>query len=259
MCSANKGKRVIKKLVSLLVAFAGAFAVAAAPLAVPPLTGRVVDQAGVLSPADAQRLEAAVVALEQATGGQMAVLTLPTLGQDESLEAYSLRVAETWKIGIKGRDNGAVLLVVTQDRLMRLEVGYGWEGAVNDARAGDIIRAMTAFFRQGQFADGMVFAVQQMQTLVTGSEPPEALRPPNPPRQQEFPSWAILLFFAAIFVLVIIGRNQGVRGRAGRGGTGGGGFWGGGGGSGGGFSGGGGGGFSGGGGSYGGGGASGKW
>ncbi len=246
---------MLKKLISHLATLAVVLSVSAAPLAVPPLTGRVMDTAGVLSPSEEQRLEAAIIVLERATGGQMAILTLPTLGQSESLEAYSLRVAEAWKIGIKGRDNGAVLVVVTQDRVMRLEVGYGWEGAVNDARAGDIIRTMTTFFRQSQFADGMVFAVQQVQTFVTGSEPPEALRPPARASGQQS-TWPLYIFIALFIVIVIFSRRQGSRIRQGRGGPGGGGgFWG----SGGGFSGGGGGGFSGGGGSYGGGGASGKW
>ena len=222
----------------------------AAPLAVPPLTGRVVDVADVLSASEEQRLEAAVLTLEKATGGQMAVLTVPTLGADESLEAYSMRVAEAWRIGRKGRDNGAILLVVTQDRLMRLEIGYGWEGSVNDARAGDIIRGMTTFFRQNRFADGMVFAVQQIQTYVTGSEPPAALHV-SARKAAETP-WPMLILFPIIVLLILFKGRR--RGRV---------YWGGGGfsgGSGGGFSGGGGGGgFSGGGGGFGGGGSSGRW
>ena len=241
---------MLKKFTGFLFLLVACLQAQASLLAVPPLTGRVVDLADVLSASEEERLGAAVVALESATGGQMAVLTVPTLGADESLEAYSLRVAETWRIGRKGRDNGAILLVVTQDRLMRLEIGYGWEGSVNDARAGDIIRGMTSFFRQNRFADGMVFAVQQIQTYVTGSEPPEALHA-TASKSTETP-WPMFVIFP-IFLLLFLFKGR----RRGRIYWGGGGFSGGGGG---GFSsGGGGGGFSGGGGGFGGGGASGRW
>ena len=244
---------MLKKFTLGWIVFCVCLKALAAPLAVPPLTGRVVDSADVLSSSEEQRLEAAVLALESATGGQMAVLTVRTLGADESLEAYSLRVAETWRIGRKGRDNGAVLLVVTQDRQMRLEVGYGWEGAVNDARAGDIIRGMATFFRQNRYADGMVFAVQRMQAYVTGSEPPEALRTAAQPQTSAGTPWPLFVFFALIVLLILWKGRRGTR--VYRGGRGGGGFFGGGG-----FSGGGGGGgFSGGGGGFGGGGASGRW
>ena len=242
---------MLKKIIGYGTLFALCLRAQAAPLAVPPLTGRVVDMADVLSASEEQRLEAAVLTLEKATGGQMAVLTVPTLGADESLEAYSMRVAEAWRIGRKGRDNGAILLVVTQDRLMRLEIGYGWEGSVNDARAGDIIRRMTTFFRQNRFADGMVFAVQQMQTYVTGSEPPEALQV-SEQTSDETP-WPLLILFPIIVLLILF---RGRRGSREYWGGGGGGFSGG---NGGGFSGGGGGGFSGGGGGFGGGGSSGRW
>ena len=240
---------MLKKLTVCWIVCCVCLRAQAAPLAVPPLTGRVVDAADVLSPSEERRLEAAVLALESATGGQMAVLTVPTLGSEASLEAYSMRVAEAWRIGRKGRDNGAILLVVTQDRQMRLEIGYGWEGAVNDARAGDIIRGMATFFRQNRFADGMVYAVQQMQTFVTGSEPPDALHVAA--QRSEGIPWHLFIFFVILLFLIVV---KGRRGSRVYWGGGGGGFSGGGGG----FSGGGGG-FSGGGGGFGGGGASGRW
>jgi len=240
---------LFNKLIVCCVAFAVCLRVQASPLAVPPLSGRVVDGADVLSAAEEQRLEAAVSALESATGGQMAVLTVPTLGAEESLEAYSMRVAESWRIGHKGRDDGAVLVVVTQDRLMRLEIGYGWEGSVNDARSGDIIRGMTTFFRQNRFADGMVYAVQQVQTYVTGSEPPEALHVAA--QASAGTPWPVFIFVAIIVLLIVFKGRRSSRLYWG----GGGGFSGG---DGGGFSSGGGG-FSGGGGGFGGGGSSGRW
>jgi uncharacterized protein len=242
--------------------------------AVPPLSGRVVDRAGMLTGDDAVRVERAILDLEQATGGQMAVLTLPTLDGD-SLERFSVQVAETWKIGNKGRDDGAILLLVRDSHEMRLEIGRGWEGPVNDARAGDIIRGMTPYFRAGRFGDGTVFAVQRVHAFVTGKTPTGM--PAASPQNDRY-NRIIVLVFCLLLIVIVIGtmsnRNRGktYRGRRtsdsywGNGGFsgGGGGFSGGGGGGfsgggGGGFSGGGGGGFSGGGGGFSGGGASGRW
>ena len=227
-----------------------------AELAVPSLTGRVVDQAGLLGN-DAARVESAIRELEQATGGQMAILTVPTLKND-ALESFSLRVAEAWKIGRKGQDNGALLVVVRDSHGIRFEIGYGWEGSINDARAGDIIRGMGPYFRGGRFGDGCVFAVRRVEGFVTGK--PVADIPPPPQRRQgnndgpqgdasvQGVACVICIF---IFLIVMVANSYRNRGRT----YGSGGFFGG---SGGGFSSGGGG-FSGGGGSFGGGGASGSW
>ena len=116
--------RTYGKIILAAVALCGALWLGA--VEVPPLTGRVVDRAGVFG-AGASRVEAAVLALENASGGQMAVLTVPTL-DGEPIEDFSIRVAEAWKIGRKGKDNGAILVIVPDDREMRLEIGYGWEG-----------------------------------------------------------------------------------------------------------------------------------
>ncbi|MEI8353399.1 MAG: TPM domain-containing protein [Lentisphaerota bacterium] len=222
--------------------------------AVPPLSGRVVDRAGMLPGDDAVRVERAILDLEQATGGQMAVLTLPTLDGD-SLERFSVQVAETWKIGNKGRDDGAILLLVRDSHEMRLEIGRGWEGPVNDARAGDIIRGMTPYFRAGRFGDGTVFAVQRVHAFVTGKTPTGMPEPP--PENDDYIHIGSLrihvfwLFVACCLLVFLIGtwsnrrRGNTYRSRGSSGSS-----WGGGGG---------GGGFSGGGGGFSGGGASGRW
>jgi uncharacterized protein len=97
----------------------------------------------------------------------MAVLIIPSLKGD-SLEEYSMRVAEKWKVGHKGQDNGLILLICKNDRKIRIEVGYGWEGKINDARAGDIIRGMGPYFRNGKYADGISFAIDKAQAFITG-------------------------------------------------------------------------------------------
>ncbi len=226
---------------------------------VPPLTGRVVDTARLLSDADRATIEKAIVAFEKATSGQMAVLTLTTLN-DEPIENVGIKTAEAWKIGRKGQDNGAILLIAVQDRKMRLEIGYGWEGAINDARAGDIIRGMAPYFRKSDFKGGILHAVHRVQALVTGAEEKEQVPPPKKTikaRSNLVVSILFALFIICIFIGPFLARHGGrtyghsSRGyRSSYGGFGGGGFS-----SGGGS----GGGFSGGGGSFGGGGASGNW
>lgn len=124
-------------------------------LDVPRLTGRVNDYAHMLSPEAVQRLDATLADFERTDSTQVVVLTIPSL-QDESLEEYSIKVAQAWGIGRKGRDNGAVLLVSKGDRKVRIEVGYGLEGVLTDALSGRIIsQAITPAFKEGNFDAGV--------------------------------------------------------------------------------------------------------
>src|SRR6202047_2179500 len=115
-------------LLALLLCWAFA---AAADVAVPPLSGRVVDQTGTLASGDIASLTQSLKDLEARKGSQVAVLIVPTTAP-ETIEQYSIRVAEAWKIGRKKIDDGAVLVVAKDDRKLRIEVGYGLEGALND-------------------------------------------------------------------------------------------------------------------------------
>ncbi len=220
----------------------------AADFEVPSLSGRVVDAAGILSGNGKKRIEQAVLELEKATGGgQMVVVTLKTLN-GTSIEDAGIAMGEKWKLGRKGKDDGAILIIVPSERRMRLEVGYGWEGKINDARAGDVLRAMQAYFRDGRYADGAVYAVGRVQEYLTGKKPSGL--PPKPPKSNSEKQPFSLVIILVIVVLVLLGGFRG--GGRSRGGYSGGGGFGGGFGSGGG-------GFSGGGGSFGGGGSSGRW
>src|SRR5256885_8967524 len=139
-------------LVALLV---GWIVPAFALVAVPPLTGRVVDQTGTLSGGDLALLTQTLKDLETRKGSQVAVLIVPTT-EPETIEQYSIRVAEAWKIGRKRIDDGALLVVAKNDRRLRIEVGYGLEGALNDVTAKRIIdEVITPKFRSGDFADGI--------------------------------------------------------------------------------------------------------
>lgn len=127
----------------------------AVALDVPMLSGRVVDNAELLSPATRSELAAALKAHEDKTGNQIVVLTIPTL-DGEVVDGYAVRVFETWKLGKKGKDNGLLLLAVPKERKLRIEVGYGLEGVITDAVSSRIIRNVIAPpFKAGNFDQGM--------------------------------------------------------------------------------------------------------
>ena len=226
-------------------------------LDVPPLKGRVNDYAGLLPSARAQALEQRLAQFESQTGHQIAVLTIPSL-QDDALESFSIRVAENWKIGKKGFDNGVILLIAQNDRKLRIEVGYGLEGVLPDAIASRIIReVIVPRFRENNFAGGVEAGVEAIMKVTSGEPLPEAARKKAPSRSFPFLAQVVLLLlFLAFYGFSTFGLSRratgwSTGGRRTYGGWGGGGF------GGGGF--GGGGGFSGGGGGFGGGGASGSW
>src|SRR5574340_907947 len=147
----------VKALTSTL-AFTGllfsAF-LAVADVAVPPLKSRVTDLTGTLSANEAVQLEQKLAAFEEKKGSQIAVLIVPTT-QPETIEQYAIRVAEAWKLGRKGVDDGVLLLIAKNDRTLRIEVGYGLEGVLPDAIAKRIIdELIVPAFRQGDFAAGL--------------------------------------------------------------------------------------------------------
>ncbi|HEY0851433.1 MAG TPA: TPM domain-containing protein [Bradyrhizobium sp.] len=150
---------------------------ALALVAVPQLTGRVVDQTGTLSSGDIAALTQTLADLERRKGSQIAVLIVPTT-DGEAIEQFSLRVAEAWKIGRKKVDDGALLVVAKNDRRLRIEVGYGLEGVLTDVTTKRIIdEVITPKFKGGDFAGGISDGVSRMIGLVNGEKLPE----PEPP------------------------------------------------------------------------------
>ena len=138
---------------------------------IPPLTSAVTDQTGTLSPAERQALEAKLRDWEARTTNQLAVLIVPTTAP-EAIEDYSIRVADAWKIGQKGKDNGAILLVAKNDKRMRIEVGYGFEGVLTDVTSRRIIAEDIApEFSRGNFAAGINAGVDRIIAVVDGGEP----------------------------------------------------------------------------------------
>ena len=145
---------------------------AAADVAVPPLTGRVVDLTGTLSSSDIAALTQTLKDLEARKGSQVAVLIVPTT-QPETIEQYSIRVAEAWKIGRKKIDDGALLVVAKNDRRLRIEVGYGLEGPLTDLTARRIIDEVIApRFRAGDFAGGISAGVARIISVIDGEPLP---------------------------------------------------------------------------------------
>ncbi|PJI46596.1 MAG: dehydrogenase [Pseudomonas sp.] len=143
----------------------------AAPVAIPPLSARVTDLTQTLDASQRAQLESQLAGLEQRKGAQIAVLLIPTTGED-SIEDYAVRAFEQWKLGRKGVDDGVLLVVAKNDRALRIEVGYGLEGTITDVQAGRIIRdTIVPHFKTGDFAGGIQAGVDSLVALV---EPPAA-------------------------------------------------------------------------------------
>ena len=185
-------------LVALLMCWAF---MAFADVAVPPLSGRVVDQTGTLSSDTIASLTQTLKDLQARKGSQIAVLIVPTTAP-ETIEQYSIRVAEAWKIGRKKIDDGALLVVAKNDHKLRIEVGYGLEGSLTDATASRIIsEVITPKFRSGDFTGGISDGVERMISVIDG----EPLPAPEPTQSFSEPAHLEDLLPILLFVAVIVG------------------------------------------------------
>jgi uncharacterized protein len=150
---------------------------AAADVAVPPLSGRVVDQTMTLTQQQQAGLEQTLRDFESRKGSQVAVLIVPTTAP-EAIEQFSIRVAEQWKIGRKKVDDGAILVVAKDDRKLRIEVGYGLEGALTDITSKRIIdEVIVPKFKTGDFAGGIIDGVDRILKVIDGEPLPEPAAP----------------------------------------------------------------------------------
>jgi uncharacterized protein len=174
--------------------------------ALPSLTGRVVDGAGLLSPAERADLTRRLEAIEKETSVQIVIATIPAL-EDEPIEDYSIRLAEKWKAGQKGLDNGVIVLVARDDRKVRIEVGYGLEAVIPDGLAGRIIRERIApSFQQGKYYEGLLGAVEGL-VLAARKEYPEA---PEQPRSEYVPEINLWPLLVAYFFIGVVGNALGI-------------------------------------------------
>jgi len=192
----------VKFLVATLFWLVALYAFAAADpgqVAVPPLTARVTDLTGTITPQQQAALEQELNDFEQAKGSQIAVLIIPTTG-NQSIEQYSIRVVDQWKLGRAKVDDGALLIVAKNDRTMRIEVGYGLEGVLPDAICERIVSEIIApKFKSGDFYGGVHAGLEQMMQIVDGPALPEAVANNRDGGGSPSP-------FFALFAILIVGR-----------------------------------------------------
>lgn len=243
---------------AVLIATCFVAAAAFATLTFPTLTGRVVDEARILSPAQKGEIEAKLSALETKTTDQFVVVTLNSL-QGTDIADYGYQLGRAWGIGQKGKNNGVLLIIAPNERAVRIEVGYGLEGDLTDAVTHLIIQnAILPRFRESDFAGGISRGVDDVIQVLSGDAESFKARAAQRPADTDWISiiHTIIIIFIAFMILSSFFRRPGWwfgpwGGWGGGSGSGSGGSWGSGGSSGGGFSGGGG--------SFGGGGSSGRW
>jgi uncharacterized protein len=198
-------------VVLLFWVFVSGITLAADEVAIPPLTAQVTDLTGTLSQDQQAQLKGALAQIEAAKGTQVAIVMLPTT-QPETIEQFGIRLADAWKVGRKGADDGVIVIVAKNDRRMRIEVGYGLEGAIPDAIAKRIVSdVMAPRFKQGDFYGGLQGAVEAIGKTINGEALPE-------PRQRrganDLDLFGNFLPMAMIFVFVIGGVLRALLGRA---------------------------------------------
>lgn len=184
---------------------------ASADVAVPSLTARVTDLTGSLTSEQVATLEQKLQAFEAEKGSQVAVLMVPTT-QPEAIEQYSIRVVEKWKLGRKGADDGALLIIAKDDRTMRIEVGYGLEGVLTDAMSKRIISDdIVPRFKQGDFYGGVTAGVERIMGVING-EPlpaPRRERGERDPVRQLMPVILVLTVVLGGLLRSFLGRGPG--------------------------------------------------
>ena len=202
----QRTRNAARAFLLLLCALCALNGLAWAQLAVPNLTGHVVDTTGTLSASAAAQLDAQLSTFEQQQGTQLVLLLVPTT-QPEDIASYANRVANTWKIGRKEVGDGLLLVVATQDRKVRIEVAKTLEGAIPDLAAKRVIdERITPRFKQGDYAGGLDAGVQQLMALVRGEKLPPPQRAAKDSRQinTDF-EWADLAVFLFLVVPVVAG------------------------------------------------------
>ena len=172
----------------------------AAQAPVPPLTARVTDLTGTLTREQRAALEERLAAFESRKGTQIAVLLVPTT-QPETIEQYGIRVAEQWKVGRKGVDDGAILVIAMKDRTLRIEVGYGLEGVLPDAVAKRIVEEhIVPRFKQGDYFGGIDAGVSRVMAVAEG----EPLPPPRSTVRRATGGAGLQEFLIIAFLLVFV-------------------------------------------------------
>jgi len=169
----------------------------------PQLAGRINDQAGMLTPETKQRLEHKLEAFERETSNQIAVLTIPSL-QGDDIDPFSIRVAEAWKLGQKGKDNGVLLVLAQAERKVRIEVGMGLQGVLPDITAGKIIReTMRPHLKSGNFNQGITVAVDSIIAATKGEFKGSGEPTPKHAAKKSSSSFITFFIIAAVTAAVL--------------------------------------------------------
>lgn len=169
----------------------------------PPLAGRVNDQARMLAPEAAQKLEQKLAAFERDTSNQVVVLTVPSL-QGDNIDQFSIRVADAWKVGQKGRDNGVLLVIAQAERKVRIEVGLGLQGVLPDITSGRIIRdVMRPYLKSGNYDQGIAAGVDSIIAATKGEFKGTGQTVKKDAARKASPSFVTMLLGAVIAVALL--------------------------------------------------------
>jgi uncharacterized protein len=203
----NPWLKICFSLLLVVLAASRAHAVDGDPQPIPPLKAHVTDLTGTLDAQQQQQLESDLTALEKSKGSQLGVLIVPTT-QPEDIAQFGIRVGDAWKLGRKGTDDGAILIVAKNDRRVRIEVGRGLEGAIPDAAAARIIREyVTPKFRSGDFFGGIHDATDALTKLIQGEPLPPPLTDEQDSRSSGSDPFNAVVFaiFAILFARSLFG------------------------------------------------------
>lgn len=195
--------KVSRSLPMIWMSFLLTATLAAQEMEIPRLTQRASDLSSTLTQSELMNLETKLREFEAATSTQIVVLMVPTIGEN-SIEDIAIRVVEKNLVGQKERDNGVLLLIAKNDRLIRIEVGYGLEGVITDALSGQIIRnVITPVFREGRYYDGVNAGIEAL--MAASKNEFTALESRDRPKRT---SPLLLLFFILFFILSGFARRR---------------------------------------------------
>ncbi|GGG72703.1 TPM domain-containing protein [Edaphobacter dinghuensis] len=213
-------KRISRWLaIVVLVLSPVGFLAAETVASLPAPTGYVNDFAGVLSPGTVQSVDALCTQVDRQAHAQIAVVTIKTIDGDQSIEEFATALEDKWKVGAKGTDRGVLMLLVMQPRRGRIEVGYGLEGILNDAKVGDIGRAMAPYSRQGDYNRAVALGVGQLAQIIATDAGVTLMQPMQRQQYRQQPQpvpvhlslWQVVIGgLGVLFVLFILIRTGNV-------------------------------------------------
>ena len=166
---------------------------------VPKLTGRIVDTSNTLTSDQKIKIENAILNFEKNTGGQFAVCIVPEM-YGESVESASMKVAESWKIGNKDKDDGIIFFLSMKEREFRIEVGYGFEGQLNDGKAGDLGRIAIPKFKDKKYDEGIISIINGSSEIISGKKTIEQIKEEN---KAQIPTWLWITISIGILLIII--------------------------------------------------------